>query len=70
MDGYDPVPGKCNFWRERLNDEDRWDSSLKKEDRRVECSCFVEGDTWQVTVTTVPSDCPERFRCRYYVKNS
>ena len=68
-DGFAPIRGKCTFWRERLYDDDRYDSRIKKADRRVECSCFVEGKAWQVTVTTVPEDCPDKLHCRYYIKH-
>lgn len=65
-----PVRGKCTYWREQLNGEERWDTRIKSADRRVECTCFVEGDIWTVTVGTVPSDCPKRHHCRYYVKTT
>ncbi|MDO8962874.1 MAG: hypothetical protein Q7W30_00090 [Coriobacteriia bacterium] len=68
--GFAPIRGKCTYWRESLNDEDRWDTSVKREDRRIACTCFVEGDQWQFTVSTTPSDCPRRYHCRYYVKSS
>jgi hypothetical protein len=63
-----PVRGKCVYWREKLNDEDRWDTRIKREDRHVECTCFVEGHVWTVTATTTPPDCPNATRCRYYVR--
>ena len=69
-DGYAPVRGKCMYWRERDNEDDRWDTSVKPDDKRVECSCFVEGMIWSVTTSTVPPDCPDRRHCRYYVKSS
>jgi len=68
MDGFNPIRGKCFYWREQRNEEDKFDSSIKKEDRRVNCTCFVEGDLWTFTVTTVPPDCPQRMHCRYYVR--
>jgi hypothetical protein len=68
-DGYAPIRKKCNYWRERRNEDDIWDSRLKKADRRVECSCFVEGRLWQATASTIPADCPQRLQCRYYIKN-
>lgn len=68
-DGYAPIRQKCTFWRERAWEDDRWDMSLKKADKRVECSCFVEGKIWMVTASVVPSDCPDRVHCRYYIKH-
>ena len=69
MSGYAPVRGKCGYWREAPSEDDRWDTSIKAKDRRVECSCFVEGQRWSFTASTVPADCPEYLRCRYYVKH-
>ena len=69
-DGFAPVRGKCSYWREAANEDDRWETRIKREDKRVECSCFVEGTMWSVTESAVPSDCPERLHCRYYVKSS
>lgn len=69
MDGYHPVKGKCLYWRELLNADDEWDTRLKQEQKRVECSCFVEGDRWEYTVETVPSDCPRTRHCRYHIKS-
>jgi hypothetical protein len=68
LDGQSQVRGKCQYWRERMNDDDRWDIDLKPHERRVMCSCFVEGDQWDATVGTLPDDCPDRFRCRYHVR--
>ncbi|MDO9555975.1 MAG: hypothetical protein Q7J82_00100 [Coriobacteriia bacterium] len=70
MDAYSPIKGKCAFWREHLNDEDTWDTSVKKEDKRVTCTCFIEGDLWLATASTLPSDCPKRNHCRYYVRSA
>jgi len=70
MDAYSPVKGKCAFWRELPNDDDTWDHSVKKDDRRVTCTCFIDGDIWLKTVSTVPTDCPRRHKCRYYVRYS
>ncbi len=70
FDGYAPVRGKCIYWREALNGEDEFNLRIKSENKRVECSCFVLGDLWHVTVSTVPSDCPEHRRCRYYIKGT
>lgn len=69
-DGMTQVRGKCQFWRERLNEDDRWDPQVKPAKRRVDCSCFVEGDCWESTIATLPSDCPQKLRCRYYMESS
>jgi hypothetical protein len=69
-DGYAPIRKKCTYWRERRNEDDRWDPRTAKDDKRVECSCFVEGKLWLLTAATVPSDCPDRRHCRYYIKNA
>jgi len=68
-DGFAPIKGKCTYWRERFNDDDAFDSRVKKIDKRVECSCFVEGKAWQLTASTIPSDCPDKLHCRYYIKH-
>jgi hypothetical protein len=65
---YHPIRGKCTWWRERLVDEDRWDITLKAGQRRVECSCFVEGHLYTWPRNEVPPDCPDNRRCRYYIK--
>ena len=70
MDAYTPVKGKCIYWREAMNIEDEHDITVKKPDKRVNCSCFVEGYYWYFTVGTTPSDCPRRRQCRYYIKTS
>jgi hypothetical protein len=59
--------GKCFYWREQLHYDDAHETRLKAGQRRVVCSCFVEGDTWTFTEDSVPTDCPEHRRCRYYV---
>jgi hypothetical protein len=69
VDGFAPVKGKCNWWREKLDEEDRFDTRLKRERHRVHCSCFVEGRGWEYVVEDLPEDCPESRRCRYYIKN-
>lgn len=69
MDGFSPIRGKCFYWREKLNDEDRFDTRLAKSAWRVQCTCFVEGDLWTYKAAEVPTDCPERYRCRYYIKS-
>lgn len=68
MDAYSPVRGKCQYWREAANEEDRWDLRLKDEQRHVECTCFVEGDRWVFLRPEVPEDCPMKRSCRYYIK--
>lgn len=70
MDPYSPIKGKCAFWREHPNDDDVWDTSIKKENRRIMCTCFIDGDMWTRTEGTLPADCPKRFKCRYYVKSA
>jgi len=67
-DGFSPIKGKCTYWRETLVEDDRFDSRVKKADKRVLCNCFVEGNTWPATVSTIPRDCPETYHCRYYIK--
>jgi len=69
-DGFSPIRGKCLYWRETLDDEDRFDTRVKKEDWRVECTCFVEGNRWLVTASSIPGDCPEKLHCRYYIHYS
>ena len=68
MDAYAPVKGKCTYWREALNVEDEFDVTVKRPDKRVECSCFVEGHRWSHTVSTIPADCPKKLQCRYYIR--
>jgi len=67
---YAPIKGKCTWWRERPVEEDIWDTRLKQAERRVHCSCFVEGFYWAVKCAEVPEDCPDRRRCRYYILHS
>ena len=68
FDGLSPVRGKCIFWRERLEEEDLFDGDVKPRNRRVHCVCFVEGDRWEATVSTVPDECPFGYRCRYHIR--
>jgi hypothetical protein len=70
MDAYAPVKGKCVLWREAMNVEDEHDVTIKKPQKRVECSCFVEGHFWHYTVETIPNDCPDWRKCRYYIKST
>lgn len=67
LDGQTQVRGKCQYWRERLYDDDRWDIDVAPQARRVRCSCFIEGATWEATVGTLPEECPNRYTCRYHV---
>lgn len=67
MSGFSPIRGKCFYWREQVNEDDRYDPRLKSDQWRVLCSCFVEGDQWTFPASEVPGDCPERMRCRYYI---
>ena len=68
MDPFAPVKGKCQFWREQENLDDIYDMSVKKDDKRVVCTCFVEGDTWVTKRSDIPADCPKKFKCRYYIR--
>ncbi len=63
-----PIKGKCTWWREFLNEEDRFDRGLPAGAKRVQCVCFVEGGAWEFTARTVPRDCPSSRRCRYHIK--
>lgn len=68
-DAYTPIKGKCTWWREMPVDDDVWDTRLREDQKRVYCSCFVEGTGWMHTRGDVPTDCPENKRCRYYIKH-
>lgn len=70
MDAYAPVPGKCKWWREQANEDDKFDVRLKRGDKRVTCSCFVEGHYWISKASEVPADCPNARSCRYYIKHT
>lgn len=65
---FSPVSGKCVYWRERLDEEERWDWRTKPGDMRVRCTCFIDGYVWDATGDTVAADCPRRDHCRYYIK--
>jgi hypothetical protein len=67
--GYAPVKNKCTWWRETLNVDDAHNLSVKRLDKRVNCTCSVEGQQWTYVQSEVPVDCPESRRCRYYIKN-
>ena len=68
MDAYSPVRGKCTWWREVILDEDAHNIMIKAEDKRVRCTCFVEGHFWTHRSDEVPPDCPNARHCRYYIK--
>lgn len=70
MDAFSPVKGKCQFWREYPEEDDRYNTSIKFDNKRVRCSCWVDGDQWLVTNATIPADCPRKFECRYYISTS
>jgi len=65
---WNPINGKCRWWREIPFEDDRFDPVLKPEERRVDCQCFVEGKAWRHPASEVPKDCPEARSCRYYIK--
>lgn len=68
MDGFSPINGKCRFWRESAEVDDQYNTTIKKDDKRVVCTCFVEGDMWVVAKKDTPADCPKRYHCRYYIR--
>jgi hypothetical protein len=70
IDAYAPIKGKCIWWRERPDDDDLWDGRIAAGDKRVDCSCFVEGMGWTFRHADVPVDCPENRRCRYFIRHS
>jgi hypothetical protein len=67
-DSFSPIRGKCVWWREVPNSEDLFDPSVKAAQKRVDCSCFVEGYRWTFTTAEVPIECPSYRVCRYYTK--
>jgi hypothetical protein len=67
-DPYSPIRGKCVWWREVANNEDLYDARLKDPQRRIECTCFVEGFRWEMQTAEVPPECPKSKQCRYYIK--
>lgn len=69
-DGYSPIKGKCTWWREMPVDDDVYDTRVKDDQKRISCSCFVEGKGWVVPRAELPSDCPESRHCRYYIKHT
>lgn len=68
-DGYTPIRGKCTWWRERPVEEDKYERRIKEEDRRVTCSCFLEGQVWTYRQAEVPVDCPFSLHCRYWIRH-
>lgn len=68
-DPFAPVKGKCTWWRESAVDEDRWATRIKEDDKRVNCSCFVEGKGWTFARRDVPAECPDSRHCRYYIRH-
>ncbi|HSK48509.1 MAG TPA: hypothetical protein VLA05_11010 [Coriobacteriia bacterium] len=64
-----PIKGKCTWWRESPVDEDVWDPRVKDAEKRVYCSCFVEGEGWMFGRSEVPENCPQNRRCRYYIRH-
>ncbi len=69
MDAYTPIKGKCMWWREIMVEEDAHDIMIKREDKRVRATCFVEGYDWLYTKKEIPSDCPKTRQCRYYIRS-
>jgi len=69
-DPFAPVRGKCTWWREVPNETDAHDIMLKDPDKRVECTCFVEGTVWTFPTSDVPGECPNHRYCRYYIKGA
>jgi hypothetical protein len=66
-DPYSAVRGKCVWWREVPNQEDRFDLDVKAPQKRIECSCFVEGYRYTFETAEVPMECPRARACRYFV---
>ena len=62
------VRGKCVWWREKPNEEDAENSRLHASERRIDCSCFVEGFLWEFAIDDLPRECPEARKCRYYAR--
>ena len=67
MSEYAPIRGKCFYWREAMHGDDMYDVRVKKGQRRVVASCFVEGNTWTFTESDIPADCPHARQCRYFI---
>ena len=69
VNGFHPIKGKCTWWREVPRDEDVYDVRIKAEDKRIACTCFVEGEYWEFPTSQVPPQCPRWRQCRYYIKH-
>ena len=67
MDPFSPIKGKCTWWRQVMVDEDLHDLMIKPENKRVRCTCFVEGLVWLHEAADVPKQCPEAQHCRYFI---
>ncbi len=67
MSEFSPIRNKCFYWREQPHYDDLYDPRVKQGQRRIVCSCFVEGDTWTYPEDDVPADCPQKVHCRYYI---
>jgi hypothetical protein len=67
-DPFAAIRGKCVWWREIPNDEDRYSTDVKPAQKRIECSCFIEGYGWTFETAEVPPECPRERGCRYFVK--
>lgn len=70
VDAYAPIKGKCVWWREALDEEQRYNRNVRREDITVRCSCFVEGDFWTYRNADLPANCPRSRSCRYYIKHA
>ena len=68
LDGQTQVRGKCQYWRERMIEDDRWDTGIKFSAKRVKCTCFIEGTQWDATAGELPTECPIALICRYHVR--
>lgn len=69
MDAYSPVRGKCTWWREVPVEEDAHNIMIKPDEKRVRCTCFVEGHFWTHQAREVPEDCPLSRSCRYFIRS-
>lgn len=67
MDPFSPIKGKCTWWRQSMVEEDVHDLMLKPENKRIRCTCFVEGFVWTHETADVPAQCPEAQHCRYFI---
>jgi len=69
MDEYSPIKSKCVWWRESPDVEERYNPTIKPENVKVHCSCFLEGYVWTARRKEVLADCPNSRHCRYYIKH-